>query len=149
MNNKSKLDYIVNLHKKNTDSLGFIPKPYLSKLIDDGQVFVQQDGGLASGFCVVGNGKESTIKIYQHCIEQELRKLEFGKELFKEVEFFARDKGYNFIHLRCRYNLEANKFWKALNFHHLKIEKKFTKRTKVGINHWIYKIQNSKQYLLV
>ena len=30
MNNKSKLDYVVNLHKKNTDYLGFIPKPYLS-----------------------------------------------------------------------------------------------------------------------
>ena len=149
MNNKSKLDYIVELHKKNTDYLGFIPKPYLSKLVDDGQVFVQKDGGLASGFCIVGNGKKSTIKIYQHCIEQELRKLKFGKKLFKEVEYFAGKKGYNFIHLRCRENLEANKFWYALEFKHLKLEKKVTKRTKVGINHWLYKVQNSNQYLLI
>jgi hypothetical protein len=32
MNLKSKLEYIVNLHKKNSDSLGFIPKPYLEKI---------------------------------------------------------------------------------------------------------------------
>tara|TARA_R100000700_G_scaffold12717_1_gene18129 strand:- start:91 stop:540 length:450 start_codon:yes stop_codon:yes gene_type:complete len=149
MNNKSKLDYVVNLHKKNTDYLGFIPKPYLSKLVDNGQVFVQEDGGLASGFCIVGNGKQSTIKIYQHCIAEELRNLSLGKKLFNDVSFYAGSKGYNFIHLRCRENLEANKFWDALDFKFLKLEKRKSKRTKVGVNHWLFKINVSNQYLLI
>ena len=107
------------------------------------------DGGLASGFCVVGNGFSSTLKIYQHCIEEDLRKLNLGKKLFENVEQFAENKGYNFIHLRCRHNLESNKFWQALNFSLLKTEKRQSKRTKIGINHWIYKLRNSKQHLLI
>ena len=87
------------------------------------------DGGLASGFCVIGNGFSSTLKIYQHCIEEDLRKLNLGKKLFENVEQFAENKGYNFIHLRCRHNLESNKLWQALNFSLLKTEKRQSKRT--------------------
>jgi len=149
MNNKSKLDYVVNLHKKNTDYLGFIPKPYLSKLVDDGQVYIQNDGGLSVGFCIIGSSKYSTLKIYQHCIEKDLRKLTFGKNLFDKIKNEAKQKNYNFIHLRCRENLEANKFWKALDFDFLKLEHKKTKRTDLGVNHWVYKINHPKQYLLL
>jgi ribosomal protein S18 acetylase RimI-like enzyme len=149
MNIKSKLDYIVNLHKKNSDSLGFIPKPYLEKLIIKDQVFFEYEGGLKGGFCIVGSGKGKTLKIYQHCIEQDLRRLEHGKELFNKIQFVAKKRGYEDIHLRCRENLEANKFWKAIGFNFLYLEPKITQRTNKGINHWVYKIKNPKQYSLI
>ena len=148
MHNKAKLDYIVNLHKKNSDNLGFIPKPFLEKLVDNGQFFLSKDGGLESGYCIVGNGKNSNLNIYQHCIEIDLRRLTHGKLLFKEVEHYAKNKGYDSVTLRCRENLQANKFWKALNFINYGFEAKVTKRTKKGINKWIYLIQNPKQFQL-
>ena len=46
-------------------------------------------------------------------------------------------------------NLEANKFWKAIGFNFLYLEPKITQRTKKGINHWIYKIKNPRQYTLI
>lgn len=146
MQNKAKLDYIVNLHKKNSQRLGFIPKPYLSQLVDNGQVFLSFDGGLASGFCVFGSGKGLDLKIYQHCIEQDLRRLSIGKKLFNDVECKARNMGYENITLRCRENLEANKFWEALQFINYGFENKVTQRTKKGILKWIYEIKNPKQY---
>lgn len=149
MNDKAKLDFIVDLHKRNSDKLGFIPKPYLQKLIENDQVFISSDGGLSSGFCVIGNGNSFNLKIYQHCIEQDLRRLDHGRELFSRIEFIARKKGFETITLRCRENLEANKFWKALNFDFLKLEHKKTKRTDLGVNHWVYKINHPKQYLLL
>ena len=71
------------------------------------------------------------------------------KNLFDKIKNEAKQKNYNFIHLRCRENLEANKFWKALNFDFLKLEHKKTKRTDLGVNHWVYKINHPKQYLLL
>ena len=68
MNDKAKSDFIVDLHKRNSDKLGFIPKPYLQKLIENDQVFISSDGGLSSGFCVIGNGNSFNLKIYQHIL---------------------------------------------------------------------------------
>lgn len=149
MNIKSKLDYIVNLSKTNFDSIGFIPSPYLEKLLMNDQVFFEYEGGLEGGFCVIGSGKSSSLKIYQHCIEQDLRKLQHGRKLFNKIENIARDRNYDNIHLRVRENLEANKFWKAIGFNFLYLEPKITQRTNKGINHWVYKIKNPKQYSLI
>ena len=149
MNIKSKLEYIVNLHKKNSDSLGFIPKPYLEKLIMKDQVFFEYEGGFEGGFCVIGSGKGRTLKIYQHCIEEDLRMLKHGKKLFKKIEDVAKKKNYDTISLRVRENLEANKFWKALGFNFMYLEPKITQRTNIGINNWIYEIDKPNQYNLL
>ena len=149
MNLKSKLEYIVNLHKKNSDTLGFIPKPYLEKLLIKDQVFFEYEGGLEGGFCVIGSGKGRTLKIYQHCIEEDLRMLKHGKKLFKKIEDVARKRNYDTICLRVRENLQANKFWKALGFNFMYLEHKITQRTNIGINHWIYEIYKPNQYNLL
>jgi|TARA_R100000030_G_scaffold35004_1_gene26129 ribosomal protein S18 acetylase RimI-like enzyme len=146
MNNRAKLDFIVDLHQRNSAYLGFIPKPSLEKYVNNDQVFLEYEGGLPSGYCVIGSGKGKTLKIYQHCVEAELRRLEHGKELFKRIEFEAQKRGYENIHLRCRENLESNKFWKALGFEFLFLENKITQRTKKGINHWNFKIVEPRQY---
>jgi ribosomal protein S18 acetylase RimI-like enzyme len=149
MNNKAKLDFIVNLHKKNTDSLGFIPAPYMEKLVNNDQVFLEYEGGLPSGYCIIGNGRGKTLKIYQHCVEEELRRLEHGKELFNKIEFEAQKRGYENIHLRCRENLESNKFWAALGFEFMYLEPKITQRTNKGINHWLYNVKEPIQYPII
>ena len=146
MNNKSKLDFIIDLHKRNSDCLGFIPAPSLEKLVNNDQAFLEYEGGLASGYCIIGNGKGKTLKIYQHCVEEELRRLDHGKELFNRIEIEARKRGYEDIHLRCRENLEANKFWEALGFEFMFLEPKVTQRTDKGINHWNFKIKDPRQY---
>jgi len=148
MNLKSKLEYIVNLHKKNSNSLGFIPKPRIEEYLRNEQVFFEYEGGLEGGFCIIGSGKGKTLKIYQHCIEQDLRRLQHGKELFNKIECEAQKKGYENIHLRCRENLESNKFWAALGFNFMYLEPKITQRTNIGINHWIYEIDKPNQYNL-
>ena len=149
MSISSNLDYIVNLHKKNSDSLGFIPKNRIEEYIRKDQVFFEYEGGLKSGYCIIGSGKGKVLKIYQHCIEAELRRLEHGKELFNKIEFEAQKRNYENIHLRCRENLDANRFWKAIGFNFMYLESKITQRTNKGINHWIYNIKNPKQNILL
>jgi len=149
MNVNSDTDYVVNLLKKNYNGLGFIPKPRIEQYVKNNQVFFEYEGGLKSGYCIIGSGKGKTLKIYQHCIEAELRRLKHGKELFKKIEFEAKKKGYEHIHLRVRENLEANKFWEALGFNFMFLEPKVTTRTNKGINHWIYNIKDTKQHILL
>ena len=45
MSVNSTLDFIVDLHKRNSGALGFIPKPTMKKFIEDGQVFLKDEGG--------------------------------------------------------------------------------------------------------
>ena len=139
--NNAKLDYIINLHKKNTETLGFIPYPTLKKLIENDQVFIENEGGDNAGYIVVGSGKRNNIlRIYQACVEQDLRRLTFGKKLFKKVINFGNKNNCNSILLRCRENLQSNLFWQALGCKFLYLEPKKTKRTKKGVNTWQYNL---------
>ena len=147
-NVNSTLDYVVNLHKKNSDYLGFIPKPYLKTLIENDQVFIQLDGGDNAGFIVAGSGNKNILRIYQACIEQDLRRLSFGKKLFKQVIDFGLKMDCESIYLRCRENLQSNLFWKAIGCNFLYLHKKITQRTKKGVNVWEYKLQEKKQFNL-
>ena len=144
------LDYVVNLHKKNSASLGFIPYPRIKQYIDNNQVFIEDDGGDNAGYIVVGNGKKDNIlRVYQACVEQDLRRLTLGKKLFQKVIGFGKKNDCDSVLLRCRENLQSNLFWKALGCDFLHLDRKQTQRTKKGVNVWRYKLQDSRQFELL
>ena len=145
MNVNSTLDFIVGLHKRNSASLGFIPKPTMKKFVENGQVFLKNEGGLYAGYFIVGSTNKTNLKIYQACIEEDLRKLTHGKKLFKEVIEYGLKYNCNSIILRCRENLKSNRFWKAMGCDFLYLDKRQTQRTKKGVNVWEYKIKDKKQ----
>ena len=145
MNVNSTLDFIVDLHKRNSASLGFIPKPAMKKFVEDGQVFLKDEGGLYAGYFIIGSTNRNNLKIYQACVEEDLRKLQYGKELFKEVIEHGLTYNCESITLRCRENLNSNIFWKALGCNLLYLDERQTQRTKKGVNVWEYKIKNKKQ----
>jgi len=143
---EGKLDYVVNLHKKNSATLGFIPKPSLKSLIENGQVFIQSDGGDNAGYIAVGNGKrDGVLRVYQACVDQDLRRLTFGKQLFKKVIKFGLHHDCERIFLRCRENLKSNLFWQGIGCDFLYLDEKHTQRTKKGVNVWQYKLSDKKQ----
>ena len=145
MSVNSTLDFIVDLHKRNSGALGFIPKPTIKKFIEDGQVFLKDEGGLYAGYFIIGSTNRNNLKIYQACVEEDLRKLQYGKELFKEVIEHGLTYNCESITLRCRENLNSNIFWKALGCNLLYLDERQTQRTKKGVNVCEYKIKNKKQ----
>jgi GNAT superfamily N-acetyltransferase len=109
-------DYAIKLAVwPNSECLGFIPSGTIKRYAEAGQILMEFEGGDACGYLILGNGSP-VGKIYQACIEFDLRRLSHGIALVDRAIFKARQNGCHAIELRCRENLEANKFWAALGF---------------------------------
>ncbi len=113
------VEYCVDLHRKNTDALGFIPKPRLLAYASNGQVLIETENGDACGFMVFGNGCP-TLRIYQACIQYDARRRKHGLNLVKQLREIALARNAEGIALRCAEGLAANAFWREAGFTHVR-----------------------------
>lgn len=109
------LDYIVDLSRKNSEAIGFIPRPKLEKYIESSQVAVELENGDPCGFLVWGSGWP-ILRIYQTCIQYDARKLEHGAALVAKIESVAAKRGCSAVSLWCASDLDANSFWSAMGY---------------------------------
>jgi GNAT superfamily N-acetyltransferase len=107
--------YVVDLAKKHTDAIGFIPRPRLERYAECGQMALEYENGEPCGFLVWGNGWP-VLKIYQACIQYDARRLEHGAALVARVEREAVRRGCSAVSLWCASDLEANLFWDAVGY---------------------------------
>lgn len=112
---KAVADYAVSLHQRNSECLGFIPRSRIEEYAETGQIILAHDGGCEAGYLVLGRSYRAG-RIYQACIETDLRLLGLGRELTNQAESLARLDGATKLRLRCRDNLSSNVFWSALGF---------------------------------
>ena len=137
-----KTGFIEDLHKRNSDALGFIPRTRIKEYENEGRTLIQFDKKEPVGFLLFGKAWPY-LNIYQACIEYDVRRQHFGMELVDRLEKKAK-QNHTGIYLRCRENLEANKFWKKLGY---QIVKKIPGGKKRGkeINLWIRNFSNPRQ----
>jgi len=128
------LPYIVDLSKKESRSIGFIPKiAYESAItgikkgkrwsdVCNDRLFVCQNNGDLVGFCLVSFGKmfqnPRKGKIAQICIQTDARKIERGKMLLTQVLVHGVSLGCNDFGCGCADDLESNFFWRAMGWDH-------------------------------
>jgi len=147
------LKYVVSLSKKESFSLGFIPKMAYesaitgektgkrwSKVCND-KLFVCSCNNELVGFCLASFGKINSIyrvgKIAQICLQEDARKLERGRLLLNAILKWGKlVKTYAF-NAGCADDLESNLFWKAMGW--IKVGQRF------GISHKNTWIQTSKR----
>jgi ribosomal protein S18 acetylase RimI-like enzyme len=109
------VSYVVDLARKHTDALGFIPRPRLEQYHAAGQIHIARENGDPCGYLVVGSGWPN-LKIYQACIQYDVQRREHGWNLVNRLERQAARMGYEAISLWCGDDLAANEFWKACAF---------------------------------
>lgn len=63
-----------------------------------------------------GRGPYSYTKIQQIAVREDARRLDYGSALIEVVRDFCNTFNRLGTTLRCRIDLESNKFWKALGF---------------------------------
>ena len=126
------LPYILDLSKKESLSIGFIPKMAYesaitgiktgkrwSNVCNDG-LFVCDCNGDLVGFCLVSYGKRNAInkqgRIAQICLQPDARLLQRGRLLLDAVI----ESGYAFFTLGwscgCADDLPSNFFWKSMGW---------------------------------
>jgi len=126
------LNYVVDLSKKESKSIGFIPKmAYESAItgvktgkrwsnICNDKLFVITNNGDLVGFCLASFGLVDTRdrrgKIAQIILQEDARMLTRGKLLLNAVTQYGENRGTFNFGCGCADDLESNKFWKAMGW---------------------------------
>lgn len=107
--------YTVDLHRRNSEQLGFIPQSRVQEYADIGRIIPEYENGELCGYLIWGIGWP-WFRVYQACVEYELRYLAHGRSLVKEAVRIASQYRCKAIVLRCRETNKATKFWLTLGF---------------------------------
>ena len=164
------LPYIVDLSKKESKALGFIPKMAYEAAITgikkgkrwsdvcNDKVFVCENNGDLVGFVLASFGNplakkhDRVGKIAQICIQKDARKIYRGKMLLTEVIGHGVKIGCTNFSCGCAFDLESNIFWDAMEW------KKYGERKGISyLNTWkqtsdrlinLYRYDDPSQLLL-
>lgn len=109
------LVYVDQLQKKNAESLSFYPKQVFEREKEKGRLFLGLLNGQPCGYIYVG-AQGTTVKCHQVCIQYDARLRMYGAALVSALETYAADGNATSVSLRCGFDIDANKFWKALGY---------------------------------
>jgi GNAT superfamily N-acetyltransferase len=110
------------LMKENSGAIGFLPKTYFEKAVWGGQknsmVFICEANNDEVGYVYItpAKGYGKYAKIQQIAVRDDARRLQYGTALMDVCRQFCEKFGRIGFTLRCRQDLESNRFWKALGF---------------------------------
>jgi len=134
--------FIDKLQKENSYAVGFIQRTVWDKYVFGGErnfvVFICEKNADAVGYILItpGRGVNTYVKIQQIAVRDDARRLDYGSALIAVVRDFCETFQRNGATLRCRVDLESNKFWKALVFTNYGLWEKG------NVNHVCFKASN-------
>jgi GNAT superfamily N-acetyltransferase len=114
--------FIDKLQKENSYAVGFIQSTIWDKYVFGGGrnfvVFICEKNSDMVGYVLLTPGRDvyTYAKIQQIAVREDARRLDYGTALLAVVKDFCNTFGRLGVTLRCRIDLESNKFWKALGF---------------------------------
>ena len=126
------LPYIIDLSKKESKSIGFIPKMAYEAAITgiktgkrwsdvcNDRLAVCENNGDLVGFCLASFGRSGGSirrgKIAQICIQEDARQIDRGRHLLAQIVHHAREIGCLNMGCGCADDLASNHFWGAMNW---------------------------------
>ena len=138
----SDLIFIDKLQKENSSAVGFIQRTIWDDYVFGGKrnfvVFVCEKNADPVGYVLLTPGRTamSYAKIQQIAVRDDARRLDYGTALIAVVREFCETFDRMGVTLRCRTDLESNKFWEALGF------EKYGTWEKGKVNHVGFKASN-------
>ena len=114
--------FIDKLQKENSHAVGFIQSTVWEKYVFGGErnfvVFICEKNNDMVGYVLLtpGRGAYTYAKIQQIAVREDARRLDYGSALIAVVAEFCNTFNRMGVTLRCRVDLESNRFWQALGF---------------------------------
>jgi GNAT superfamily N-acetyltransferase len=131
------------LQKENSESIGFIQKRVFENYVYGGErnfiVLICEANNDAVGYVLItpATGGYKYAKIQQIAVRNDARRLHYGTALLDVCRQFCETFGRVGFTLRCREDLESNKFWLSMGF------EKYGVWEKGKINHVGFKASNN------
>lgn len=122
--------FIDKLQKDNSYAVGFIQRTIWDKYVFGGErnffVLICEKNEDLVGYALITPGKSLSdyVKIQQIAVREDARRLEYGTALIQVIQDFCNSYGRIGARLRCRIDLESNRFWEALGFSKVGVWKK-------------------------
>ena len=120
------LKFIEHLSNRFNHAVGFIPRIALVNRIEGragGGVLLARVNKQEGGFLHYGSMIHNECRIFQAAIDYDLQRQHHGLTLVNDFIERADDAGVRLITLRCRTDLNANRFWQAAGFRHVQTER--------------------------
>ena len=134
--------FIEKLQKENAHAVGFIQRTIWDDYVFGGGrnfvVFICEKNADMVGYVLLtpGKGANTYTRIQQIAVREDARRLDYGSALIAVVRDFCETFNRIGARLRCRQDLESNKFWQALGF------QKYGVWEKGKVNHVGFKASN-------
>jgi len=122
-------NYAKHLADKHRWELGFLAASVYQRANDLGHLRIATHNADPCGFILHGPIKK-TLRIYQTCVETDLRRIEHGSELLEQLIQDAIRADVHQICLWCAEDLPANLFWEANGFTHTETRRKSRRRAR-------------------
>ena len=113
------LDQILLLHRKNTSTLGFMPKKAFEQAAEEHRILVAHDERRVAGYLLFGvNYRFDLVYITHLCVDNDFRSLGVARKLFTHLTGALKDR-LRGVRVRCRRDYEANDVWPRLGFSYI------------------------------
>ena len=113
----SDIKFVDHLQKKNAEELSFYPVGVFEREIESQRILIALVNAEPAGYLYHGAIKlDYPLKIYQACIQYDLRGNWYGAGLCKFLEDLAVIGGSRLISLRCGSDIAANTFWQNMEY---------------------------------
>jgi len=116
------LTFIDKMQKENSYAVGFIQRTIWDDYVFGGQrnfvVFICEKNQDMVGYVLLTPGRavNTYVRIQQIAVREDARRLDYGSALIAVVKDFCETFSRSGARLRCRLDLDSNRFWQALGF---------------------------------
>lgn len=141
------VDYVVGLSRRHYDEIGFLPESRLRSYQERGQLWHASENGELCGFLVWGNGWP-VLRVYQVCIQYDVRRRQHGLELVRKLITLATANGYSAIACWVADDIPANDFWRSCGFE-VRGQRQGGRARGRNHNQWVFHLPMPKQLSLV
>lgn len=109
-------DQVIAIHKKNTATLGFLPRGAFEEKAKVGKILIYLEGSDVLGYLLYDiNGRNQLAYIVHLCVDRRHQRKQIAKRLFQYFEKHLQGM-VGGIRVRCRVDYEASKLWPTLGF---------------------------------
>jgi GNAT superfamily N-acetyltransferase len=106
------------LQRKNSDSLGFLPRTAFEEGIAAGQIFLGILNGDPCGYIFCGSGYQGILRRWQLAIQYDARRRLYATKLIEAADAYGESLGCTKSIVRCASDLpDANAFWESVGYY--------------------------------
>jgi len=110
------LSFVVDMQRRWSNALGFLPKCCHERYIAAGHVLIVEENGLSAGFLNYTVTSKGLVRVPQVAIDDALLRTSIGSLLLRHITTAARRGHCSAIRLTSRSDLAANLFWPKVGF---------------------------------